>query len=119
MPIFGPMKIFAGSANRPLAREICEQAKIQLGKMELIKFTNENIKVSIKESVRGADAFVVQPSCAPVNENIIELLIIVDALKDASAGRVTVVAPYFPYVRSDKKDEPRISITARLMADLF
>ncbi|MFH0920989.1 MAG: ribose-phosphate pyrophosphokinase [Fibrobacterota bacterium] len=115
----GPVKIFSGSANRPLSRDICKKAGVPLGKMDIIKFSNENIKVCIKESVRGADCFVVQPSCSPVNENIIEMLIMIDALKDASAGRITVVTPYFPYVRSDKKDEPRISITARLMADLL
>jgi len=117
--MIGPIKIFSGSANKPLARDICKKSGIPLGKMDILKFSNENIKVAIKESVRGADCFVIQPSCTPVNENIVELLIILDALKDASAGRITVVTPYFPYVRSDKKDEPRISITARLMADLL
>ncbi len=117
--MLGTLKIFSGNANRQLARDICKKAGIPLGKMDIIKFSNENIKVAIKESVRGADVFVIQPSCSPVSENIIELLIILDAMKDASAGRITVVAPYFPYVRSDKKDEPRISITARLMADLM
>jgi len=114
-----PLLIFSGSANIPLAREIAETSRLTLGKIEIKKFTNENIKVAIKESVRGADIFVIQPSCPPVNEGIIELLIIIDALRDASAGRITAVCPYFPYVRSDKKDEPRISITARLMADLL
>jgi len=117
--IHEPIKIFTGNANKPLAREICEKAKVPLGQMEIIKFSNENIKVAVKESVRGADVFVIQPSCTPVNEGIIELLIMIDALKDASAARVTAVCPYFPYVRSDKKDEPRISITARLMADVL
>lgn len=117
--IHEPIKIFTGNANKALAREICEKAKVPLGQMEIIRFSNENIKATIKESVRGADVFVIQSSCPPVNEGIIELLIIIDALKDASAARVTAVCPYFPYVRSDKKDEPRISITARLMADLL
>ena len=117
--MIGTLKIFAGNANRPLARDICKKAGIPVGKMDIIKFSNENVKVAIKESVRGCDIFVIQPSCSPVSENIVELLIMLDALKDASAGRITVVAPYYPYVRSDKKDEPRISITARLMADLM
>jgi ribose-phosphate pyrophosphokinase len=117
--MIGPIKIFSGNANLPLAKEVCRKAGIPLGKMDIIKFSNENIKVAIKESVRGDDCFVIQPSSTPVNENIVELLIILDALKDASAGRITAVTPYFPYVRSDKKDEPRISITARLMADLI
>ncbi|OGS36718.1 MAG: ribose-phosphate pyrophosphokinase [Elusimicrobia bacterium RIFOXYB2_FULL_49_7] len=117
--IHTPIKIFSGNANRVLSKEIAEKARVPLGKMDIIRFSNENIKVTINESVRGADVFVIQPSCAPVSEGIIELLIIIDALKDASAARVTAVLPYFPYVRSDKKDEPRISITARLMADLL
>lgn len=84
-----------------------------------MRFTNENLKVKIDENVRDADVFVVQPSCPPVAEGIVELLIMLDALRSASAFRITAVTPYFPYVRSDKKDEPRISITARLMADLL
>ena len=115
----GKLKIFSGNANMPLAKAICKHAGVTLGKCEIKKFSNENIKVRILESVRGQDVFIIQPSCAPVNEGIIELLIMIDAAKHASAGRITAVLPYFPYVRSDKKDEPRISITARLMADLL
>jgi ribose-phosphate pyrophosphokinase len=84
-----------------------------------VRFSNENMLVQIDENVREADVFVIQPSSPPVSDGIIELLITIDALKHASAGRVTAVLPYFPYVRSDKKDRPRISITARLMADLL
>ncbi len=113
------LKVFSGNANPALAQEICQELYIDLGKIEIIKFSNENIKVKINENVRGSDVFVIQPSCSPVNEGIIELLIIIDALKHSSADRITAVIPYFPYVRSDKKDEPRISITARLMADLL
>ena len=87
--------------------------------MHTVRFTNENLKVKIDENVRGADVFVVQTSCPPVSEGLVELLIMLDAFRYASADRITVVTPYFPYVRSDKKDEPRISITARLMADLL
>lgn len=115
----GKLKIFSGNANMPLAKAICDYAGVELGKCEINKFSNENIKVNILESVRGQDVFIIQPSCSPVNEGIMELLIMIDAARHASAGRVTAVVPYFPYVRSDKKDEPRISITARLVADLL
>jgi ribose-phosphate pyrophosphokinase len=113
------LKILSGNANIPLAEAICDHAGVKLGECEIVKFSNENLKVKICDSVRGQDVFIVQPSCPPVNEGIIELLIMIDAAKHASAGRITAVVPYFPYVRSDKKDEPRISITARLMADLL
>jgi ribose-phosphate pyrophosphokinase len=115
----GDLKIFSGNANRKLAEEICNHAGVELGEVEIMKFSNENIKVSYKDSVRGKDVFIIQPSGSPVNDGIVELLIMVHAAKHASAGRITVVSPYFPYVRSDKKDEPRISITAKLMADLI
>ncbi len=113
------LKIFSGNANIPLAKAICDHAGVKLSECEIVKFSNENLKVKICDSVRGQDVFIVQPSCPPVNEGIIELLIMIDAVKHASANRITAVVPYFPYVRSDKKDEPRISITARLMADLL
>jgi len=113
------MKVFAGSSNRPLAEEICSLLDIELGKVELIQFQNENNFVRIGENVRECDVFVIQTSTSPVNTNIMELLIMIDALKHASAARITAVLPYFPYVRSDKKDQPRISIAARLMADLL
>ncbi len=113
------LKVFAGSSHKALAIEICEHLDISLGKSELIKFSNENLFVKILENVREEDVFVVQTSVSPVNEGIVELLIMIDALKHASAKRITAVIPYFPYVRSDKKDQPRISITARLMADLL
>ena len=115
----GALKIFSGSAHPELTRRICRFLDVSVGKKSVIKFSNENLMVKIDENVRGADVFVVQTSCPPVHEGIMELLITIDALKHASAGRVTAVMPYFPYVRSDKKDKPRISITARLMADLL
>lgn len=115
----GPLKIFSGSSNRPLAEAICRYAGVKLGKCEIMKFSNENIKVSYNESLRGKDVFVVQSARTAINESIMELLIMIDAAKHASAARITAVTPYFPYVRSDKKDEPRISITARLIADLI
>jgi ribose-phosphate pyrophosphokinase len=113
------LKIFSGSSNTDLARNICRHAGIRPGKCEIVKFSNENIKVRILESVRGKDVYVVQSSCPPVNENIMELLIMIDAIKHAKADSITAVLPYYPYARSDKKDEPRISITARLIADLL
>jgi len=113
------LKIFSGSSHPELARAICDYNEIPLGASEIIKFSNENLLVRILENVRGSDVFVIQTSCPPVNEGIVELLIMIDALRYASAERITVVIPYFPYVRSDKKDKPRISITARLIADLI
>ncbi|MFH1727289.1 MAG: ribose-phosphate pyrophosphokinase [Pseudomonadota bacterium] len=113
------MKIFTGSAHPALAKEICTNLSIDLGKSETIRFSNENIMVKIHENVRGEDVYVIQPSVSPVSEGIIELLMMLDALKHSSAQRITAVIPYFPYARSDKKDQPRISITARLMADLI
>jgi ribose-phosphate pyrophosphokinase len=115
----GNLKIFSGSAHPALARAICDHVGIELGRSRTHRFSNENLKVRIDENVREQDVFVLQPSCPPVSEGIMELLIMIDALRSASARRITAVMPYFPYVRSDKKDEPRISITARLMADLL
>jgi ribose-phosphate pyrophosphokinase len=114
-----PLLVFSGSAHPALAQAICSQLTIPLGRARIKRFTNENIKVKIDENVREADVFVIQPSCPPVNEGLMELLIMIDALRSASAARITAVTPYYPYVRSDKKDEPRISITARLVADLL
>lgn len=113
------LKIFTGRAHPQLAEEICSVLGVALGQSEIIKFANDNSFVRIKESVREADVFVVQPSCQPVNDGLMELLIMIDALKRASVRRLTAVTTYFPYGRSDKKDQPRISITARLVADLL
>jgi ribose-phosphate pyrophosphokinase len=115
----GALKVFAGQSHPELAHEICRHLAIPLGRSETIRFQNENLMVQIDENVRGADVFVIQTSAPPVHDHLVELLIYIDALKHASAGRITAVIPYFPYVRSDKKDKPRISITARLMADLL
>ncbi len=111
--------MFSGSSHPALAREICDALGIPLGRAHTTRFSNENLKVKIDENVREEDVFVVQTACPPLSENIVELLILLDALKHSSAKRVTAVLPYFPYARSDKKDEPRISITARLMADML
>ena len=113
------IKIFAGQSNRGLGEEICRCLSVDLGRMSYTKFSNCNIKVRIEESVREDDVFVIQSGYPDTNEALMELLIIIDALKYASASRITAVVPYFPYVRSDKKDEPRISVTARLVADLL
>jgi ribose-phosphate pyrophosphokinase len=113
------MKVFSGNAHPALAQSIAEYLGIPLGKCEVIQFSNENTFVRILENVRERDVFVVQPISSPVNSNLVELLIMLDALKRASAKRVTAVIPYYAYGRSDKKDQPRVPITARLIADLL
>jgi ribose-phosphate pyrophosphokinase len=113
------LRVFSGSSHPQLAREICDCLGIPLGKLQTVRFSNENLKVRIGENVREQDVFVVQTSCPPLSEHITELFILIDALKHSSAKRITAVLPCFPYARSDKKNEPRISITARLMADLL
>ncbi len=115
----GDIKVIGGSAHPQLAADICKHLGIEVCPSEVVRFSNENLMVQIEENVRGADVFVIQPSCAPVSDGLVELLITIDALKHASADRITAVLPYFPYARSDKKDRPRISITARLIADLL
>jgi ribose-phosphate pyrophosphokinase len=114
-----PLKVFSGSAHPGLAQAICAHLGIPIGRSRSVRFTNENMKIKIDENVRGADVYVLQTSCSPVSDHLVELLIMLDALRSASAERITAVTPYYPYVRSDKKDEPRISITARLVADLL
>jgi len=113
------IKVFTGNGNAGLAREICDHLGIPLGRAEVQRFANENIFVQIEENVRERDVFVVQPLSSPVSENLVELLIMMDALKSASARRITAVVPYYSYARSDKKDKPRISIAGRLIADLM
>jgi ribose-phosphate pyrophosphokinase len=113
------MKIFSGRSNTGLAKEICDYLGMEMGKCLVHKFKNDNTFVRIEENVRGKDTFVIQTGAIPVNDHLMELLIMIDALKHASARRVTAVLPYYPYARSDKKDQPRISIAARLVADLL
>ena len=113
------LKVFSGSAHPALAQAIVDYLGMPLGACELFEFSNENIFVRIKENVRQRDVFVVQPICSPVNKSLVELLIMLDALKRASAGRITAVVPYYGYGRTDKKDQPRVPITARLVADLL
>ena len=113
------LKVFAGNAHPALAQGVCDYLGIPLGQAEVFEFSNENIFVRILENVRERDVFVVQPICSPVNKNLMELLIMLDALRRASAERITAVVPYYGYGRTDKKDQPRVPITARLIADLI
>ncbi|BBO69257.1 ribose-phosphate pyrophosphokinase [Desulfosarcina alkanivorans] len=112
------LRIFSGNANPQLARSICGTLGIGLSRLVVSRFSNDNLFVRIRENVREKDVFVVQPFTTPVGDHILELFIILDALRSASARRITAVIPYFSYARSDKKDAPRISIAGRLMADL-
>jgi ribose-phosphate pyrophosphokinase len=111
------LKVFSGNANRRLAAAICQHLNIPLGDADVFQFSNENIFVKINENVRGQDVFAIQSFSSPVNRSIMELLIMIDALKRASAARITAVIPYYAYGRTDKKDQPRVPITARLIAD--
>ena len=113
------IKVFSGSAHPALAQAVADYLDIPLGKCEVFEFSNENIFVRILENVRQRDTFVIQPFSSPVNKNLVELLIMIDALKRASAARITAVVPYYAYGRTDKKDQPRVPITARLVADLL
>ncbi len=113
------LKVFTGNAHPEMAKAVTEYLEIPLGNCEVIEFSNENIFVRILENVRERDVFVIQPICSPVNKNLVELLIMLDALKRASAGRITAVIPQYSYGRSDRKDQPRVPITARLIADLL
>ncbi len=113
------LKIFSGNANLALAHEICTYLGQKLGEATVSSFSDGEIRVKIDENVRGADVFVVQSCCQPVNDSLMELLIIIDALKRSSANRITAVIPYFGYARQDRKDQPRVPITAKLVADLM
>ncbi|HEV2359613.1 MAG TPA: ribose-phosphate pyrophosphokinase [bacterium] len=113
------MKVFCGTANRALGEEIAAELGFPLGRVTVRRFEDGEIYARFEESVRGADAFVIQPTCPPVNENLMELLVMVDALRRASAGRITAVIPYYGYARQDKKHGPREPITGRLVADLL
>jgi ribose-phosphate pyrophosphokinase len=116
---YGELKIFSGRAHPALAREICEYLGIDLGQITLFNFSDGENYCQIDENVRGADVFVVQPTSSPVNDHMMELLILLDAFRRSSASRITAVMPYFGYARQDKKDKPRVPIAAKLMADLL
>ncbi len=113
------VKIFSGRANKGLAQEICDQLGLPLGQITIKPFSDGELYVQVQESVRGCDVFVIQPTCPPVNENIMELFIVLDALKRASAEKITVVMPYYGYGRQDRKAAGREPITAKLIADLL
>jgi ribose-phosphate pyrophosphokinase len=115
----GELKIFGGRAHPALTHEICDYLNVPAGKVASYNFSDGESFCQIEENVRGSDVFVVQPTCQPVNENLMELLVMLDAFKRSSAARVTAVMPYYGYARQDKKDQPRVPITAKLVADLI
>jgi ribose-phosphate pyrophosphokinase len=117
--VYQDLSIFTGNAHRALATAICGSLEMPVGECEVFEFSNENVFVRILENVRSKDVFIVQPLSSPVNRSVMELLIMIDAFKRASAGRITAVLPYYGYGRSDKKDQPRVPITARLLANLI
>ena len=117
--MYQDLSVFTGNAHPALANAICGSLEMPLGQCEVFEFSNENIFVRILENVRSKDAFIVQPLSSPVSRSVMELLIMIDAFKRASAGRITAVLPYYGYGRSDKKDQPRVPITARLLANLI
>jgi ribose-phosphate pyrophosphokinase len=113
------ISVFGGNANIPLLEEICKILRVKQGDASVGKFSDGEIEIKINQNVRGNDVFVVQPTCQPANDNLMELLILLDALKRASASRITAVLPYFGYARQDRKDQPRVPITAKLIANLL
>jgi ribose-phosphate pyrophosphokinase len=115
----GELKIFGGRSHPALVQEICDSLNLAAGKVSAYNFSDGEIFCQIQENVRGSDVFIVQPTCDPVNENLMELLILLDSFKRSSASRVTAVIPYYGYARQDKKDKPRVPITAKLVADLI
>ncbi|OIO39710.1 MAG: phosphoribosylpyrophosphate synthetase [Candidatus Omnitrophica bacterium CG1_02_46_14] len=115
----GQLKIFSGNANPELAKKIAKYLKVSLGKALVTTFSEGEVRVKINEDVRGRDVFIVQPTCPPTNNNLMELLIMMDAVRRASARRITAVIPYFGYARQDRKDQPRVPITAKLVANLL
>ncbi len=117
--IYGELALISGSGNQLLAHEISAALEQPLHQVQITRFSNENTFVQLKESVRSMDVFIIQPTCSPVNDNVMELLIMIDTVRRASAGRITAVMPFFAYARSDKKDQPRVPITARLIADMI
>ena len=117
--VFKKVCLFAGNGNPPLANEIANHLEMQLSKLAVSRFSDGEVWFQIADNVRGADVFVFQPTCPPVNENLMELLVMLDAFKRSSASRITTVIPYYGYARQDRKDRPRVPITAKLVADLL
>jgi ribose-phosphate pyrophosphokinase len=113
------MKIFSGSAHESFAEDICGTLGVSMAERKIFRFSDGEVGLSLQESVRGADIFIIQPTCQPVNENLMELLILIDAMRRASAGRINVVLPYFGYARQDRKARAREPITAKLVANLL
>lgn len=113
------LKVFSGKANLPLANEICDHLGVSLGKVKLTRFSDGEVNFQILENVRGTDVFIIQPTSPPVNENLMELLIMMDAFKRASAQRITAVVPYYGYARQDRKDRPRVPLSSKLVGDLL
>jgi ribose-phosphate pyrophosphokinase len=111
--------MFWGTAKRDLVQEICKRIGVPLGETKMQRFSDGEVYFQLLENVRGVDVFVVQPTCNPVDQHLVELLIMIDALKRASAGRITVVVPYYGYARQDRKDRPRVAISSKLVADLL
>ena len=116
---FQTICVFSGKANLPLAQKICDAASLKMGSSTIQRFSDGEIFVQIEENVRGSHAFVIQPTCPPVNDNLMELLVITDALKRASVASITAVVPYYGYARQDRKVSPRTPISAKLVADLL
>src|SRR5687768_1419762 len=115
----GQLKIFSGSAHPALAKEIAEQLETPLGAARLHRFPDTEVSFQIDENIRGTDVFIVQPTCAPVDQHLVELCVMIDAFRRSSASRVTAVIPYYAYARQDRKDKPRVPISAKLVADLL
>jgi len=118
-PVQHKLKVFTGNAHPALAKEICAELKVPLGKAYVGRFPDGEVRLQILENVRGADVFIIQPTCNPVNDNLMELLVMLDALRRASAERITAVIPYYGYARQDRKDRPRVPISSKLVADLL
>ena len=118
-PLYQDLRVFSGNAHPELAQDICRYMEMPMGDVDVFEFSNENIFVRFRENIRARDVFIVQTMTSPVNTRIMELFIMIDAARRASAGRITAVVPYYPYGRSDKKDQPRVPITARLIANFL
>jgi len=116
---YGELKLFSGSAHPELAREIADHLGLQLGQCRLRRFPDTEVSFQIDENIRGTDVFIVQPTCAPVDEHIMEMLIMIDAFRRSSAARITAVIPYYGYARQDRKDKPRVPISAKLVANIL
>jgi ribose-phosphate pyrophosphokinase len=116
---YGDLKVFSGSAHTQLAKDICEFLGVSLGQARLRRFPDTEVSFQIDENIRGTDVFIVQPTCAPVDEHLVELLVMVDAFRRSSASRITAVLPYYGYARQDRKDKPRVPISAKLVANIL